>query len=1023
MPFIRNRFGRVEVLVAVLGLVWASAGHGQLIEDAKLVASDGATDDYFSVSVSLSGDRLVVGAHGDDDLGNASGAVYVFAWDGSAWVEEIKLTASDGGEGDVFGGSVSLSGNRLVVGAKGDGDLGNSSGSAYVFAWDGSAWVEEAKLNASDGAPGDRFGASVSLSGDRLLVGAYGDDDFGSNSGSAYVFAWDGSAWVEETKLNGFNAGQSDFFGLSVSLSGDRLVVGARGYGYSDQGAAHAFAWDGSAWVEETMLLASDGTPGDYFGYSVSLSGDRLVVGALFGDDYPGSDWGSAYVFAWDGSEWVEETKLNASDGAQGDNFGESVSLAGNRLVVGGRHSDVLGPNSGSAYVFSYPPLGVWAPGIIATYNATATVPIFVDNTTGSGIVAAEVFVAYDGDLLTALSADATGSLLVGDWSIETNIVEGVGTSMDTLKMAMATDDDELSGFGKLIFIDFQVADIRHPASSPLILTHVLFNDGIPDNTTTDGSVTLVGVDGTIESLPVEIIPRWSIDVTVTDADEDRNPGSADAFDVDVTNGLQTETLTVTETDVSTGIFTGTITTVFSLSSTAAIHSDDNTVQAMAGDEILFAYVDSLETAGVTVARADQTDVIGGTDGALRVTIVTQPGDTVRVRVTDADLNTDPLTQETTTVAAANSTSGEVETITLTELDIDNAIFFGIVETAFSSGSTSDGVIATQKGEEVVVTYADTLLANGGIVDIADIDYVVDPLGDADGNGSVQAFDAAKVLLHVLLPYLTGLDSLSANLDLLAFDPVQGKITPYDASLVLQKRVGLIDRFEVQEDEADNHPQPETDNSVPKRIGEERLLALRGGDGYLSVWANERDGILSGDLLLEGVDGSAVLAEELSSFLSASRVTRDGLRVVFAGAAAVSGPGELLRIDRVGPDPARLTQAELNDGRLEVRLADSMSAIAGQPLTYVLHANVPNPFNPETSIRFDLAQESVVRLEVFDVVGQQVRTLVTEQRSAGTHRVVWDGRDERGVPVSSGIYVYRLQAGTFEQVRRMLLLK
>ncbi|MBT4501081.1 MAG: T9SS type A sorting domain-containing protein [Gemmatimonadetes bacterium] len=152
-------------------------------------------------------------------------------------------------------------------------------------------------------------------------------------------------------------------------------------------------------------------------------------------------------------------------------------------------------------------------------------------------------------------------------------------------------------------------------------------------------------------------------------------------------------------------------------------------------------------------------------------------------------------------------------------------------------------------------------------------------------------------------------------------------------------------------------------------------------------------------------------------------MTRDGLRVVFAGAAAVSGPGELLRIDRVGPDPARLTQAELNDGRLEVRLADSMSAIAGQPLTYVLHANVPNPFNPETSIRFDLAQESVVRLEVFDVVGQQVRTLVTEQRSAGTHRVVWDGRDERGVPVSSGIYVYRLQAGTFEQVRRMLLLK
>ena len=667
--------------------------------------------------------------------------------------------------------------------------------------------------------------------------------------------------------------------------------------------------------------------------------------------------------------------------------------------------------------------------GVTTGYAQPLDIPIQIGETTGAGVVSVELFISYDGALLIPQAPPVTTTAMTMEWTLEHNIEQGDGTSIDLLKIAMATDDAVLVGSGSLVTLHFDVVDQRSPAFSPLVLEHALLNDGTPSVVTTDGSVMIVGTDGQITSLPGEIIPRWSVGVSVIDADADLDgaPGT-DQVSVDVANtgNSDTVTLILDETAATAGSFTGTVATEFGLAALA-----DGLIQAQAGEAIVFTFADELDSEGNgPFDRTAQTDVIGGTDGALRVTVVTQPGDTVRVRVTDLDLNAAPLTQETTTVASVNSITGESETITLTELDIDNEVFFGTVKTTYGAvaGTDDDGVFNARKGDELVITYADTLLANGGTADLPDIDYVVDPFGDADANGQVQAFDAAKVLLHCLMPYLTGLDSLSANLDLLAFDPdpVIGRITPYDASLILQKRVGLIDRFEVQEDEADNHPQPETDNSVPKAVPEERRLMLQMHDGYLSVWADERDGILSGDLLLAGVEGSAVMSEELPGFLSASRETKDGMRVVFAGAEAVTGPGELLCIDPVGPEPARLTRATLNDGRLGVRLDDRIGGVDRQLLSYALHANVPNPFNPETVIRFDLPHESVVELVVFDVVGQRVRVLVAEQLPSGTHQALWDGRGDNG-PVSSGVYFCRLQAqhegGEFRQVRQMLLLK
>ena len=337
-------------------------------ESAKLLASDGTVSDLFGFSVAMMGDTVVVGAWGDDTL---RGAAYVFAkpvggWTGSL-TEIAKLLASDGAGGDHFGISVAMAGDHVVVASEDD-----SSGSAYLFVRPAGGWTgsltETAKLLASDGVVGHRFGSSVAMAGDHVVVGAWGDN---SLRGAAYVFAkpvggWTGSL-TETAKLLASDRVAGDRFGSSVAMAGDHVVVGAWGDN-SFRGAAYVFAkpvggWTGSL-TEIAKLLAYDGVTGDRFGWSVALAGDHVVVGASEDD----SSRGSAYLFVRPAGGWTgsltENAKLLASDGAGGDYFGWSVALAGDHVVVGAWGDDTL---RGAAYVF-VKPVGGW----IGTLNESA---------------------------------------------------------------------------------------------------------------------------------------------------------------------------------------------------------------------------------------------------------------------------------------------------------------------------------------------------------------------------------------------------------------------------------------------------------------------------------------------------------------------------------------------------------------------------------------------------------------------------------------------------------------------------
>jgi hypothetical protein len=396
-----------------------------IAQQAYLKASNTAANDFFGAAVAISGNTVVVGAYGEDSAatgvnGNqadnsasSSGAAYVFVRSGSTWTQQAYLKASNTGAGDLFGASVAISGDTVVVGAYAEdsaasGVNGNQasnsatdSGAVYVFVRLGSTWTQQAYLKASNTGASDLFGNSVAISGDTVAVGAHTEDSAATGvngnqadnsafaSGAAYVFVRSGSIWTQQAYLKASNTGASDLFGSSVAISGDSVVVGAFGEdsaatgvngnqassGAPDSGAAYVFVRSGSTWTQQAYLKASNTETSDFFGVSVAISGNTVVVGA-YGEDSAATgvngsqagngatDSGAAYVFSRSGSTWTQQGYLKASNTGVSDTF-VIAAISGDTVVVGasGEDSAATGINgnqasnsatdSGAAYVFA----------------------------------------------------------------------------------------------------------------------------------------------------------------------------------------------------------------------------------------------------------------------------------------------------------------------------------------------------------------------------------------------------------------------------------------------------------------------------------------------------------------------------------------------------------------------------------------------------------------------------------------------------------------------------------------------
>jgi len=348
-------------------------------QQQKIVAFDRAAGDYFGWSVSISGDYAIVGAYAENEDASSgstlagAGSAYIFHRSGETWTQQQKIAASDRAVNDYFGYSVSISGDYAIVGAFFEDEDASSAntlsnaGSAYIFTRSGETWTQQQKIAASDRGAGDQFGISVSISGDYAIVGArYNDEDaFGgdtkSDAGSAYIFHRSGETWTQQQKIAASDRAAGDYFGNSVSISGDYVIVGAGGDNFRT-GSAYIFYRSGETWTQQQKIVASDRELGDSFGFSVSISGDYAIVGARFGEevfDNENYDDGSAYIFHRSGVTWTQQKKIVASDPAAGDNFGISVSISGGYAIVGANHEneDASGGSSksdaGSAYIFN----------------------------------------------------------------------------------------------------------------------------------------------------------------------------------------------------------------------------------------------------------------------------------------------------------------------------------------------------------------------------------------------------------------------------------------------------------------------------------------------------------------------------------------------------------------------------------------------------------------------------------------------------------------------------------------------
>ncbi|MCP4424980.1 MAG: hypothetical protein GY803_10840, partial [Chloroflexi bacterium] len=376
-----------------------------------LQATDLTTEDRFGHGVAVYSQTIAVGAYGDDDQGSGSGSVYLFSKSGAVWNQTAKLTASDGQGNDHFGYAVAFNetGQKLVVGAHYEDDMGANAGALYQFTISSTIWSESGKYTtplsdsgdqlgyrvaahgntvaggalyhgpghaggafvftstttASQILPGepsnslDRYGRAVAMTGNVMAVGAYyADVNRASASGYVEMFRHDGAQWVMEQRLTLADTPDAptsnDYFG-AVAVSGNTVAIGAcraRAGGIA-LGAVYIFTYNGSQWVYEATLRANDGSAEARFGYALDLEGDRLLASAIW-DDELATNAGAAYLFERTGSVWTQTAKLTASNGAVNDWFGFDVALSGDTAVVGAHYADVVGSNAGLVYVYTF---------------------------------------------------------------------------------------------------------------------------------------------------------------------------------------------------------------------------------------------------------------------------------------------------------------------------------------------------------------------------------------------------------------------------------------------------------------------------------------------------------------------------------------------------------------------------------------------------------------------------------------------------------------------------------------------
>ncbi len=332
--------------------IFRKQGNIWVPESEILEPGGGAYDDEFGASVSIFGNYAIVGAplYGTGPSNNDRGVAYIFKRDGTTWSLQQILYGSNLQEWDRYGISVSIDGDYAAVGSDLGTGTSSNSGNVHIFKRNGTSWNLEAIIFGND-AYGS-CGHSVSISGDYVVMGAPYDNDSGANSGSAYVFKREGTNWIQQAKLIAADAAAGDYFGNSVSIYGDTVIVGA--FGNSDaglySGSAYIFKRNGMAWTQEQKVVAPDAAAYDQFGDSVSVSENYAAIGAP--NRYRNSTLGGVYIFKRNTTSWSHKTTFTATDSSIKPYFGQSVAVSEDLLTVGASDASFNTAGPGAAYYY-----------------------------------------------------------------------------------------------------------------------------------------------------------------------------------------------------------------------------------------------------------------------------------------------------------------------------------------------------------------------------------------------------------------------------------------------------------------------------------------------------------------------------------------------------------------------------------------------------------------------------------------------------------------------------------------------
>lgn len=832
-----------------------------------------------------------------------------------AQIIETKLVASDRAPCDLFGGSVSISSEYIIIGAHGNDDNGSSSGSAYIFYNDPDlGWIEQIKLTPSDGVEGDFFGYSVAISGNWAIIGAPYSDDNGNQSGSAYVFYnHPNLGWIEQKKLTHSDRIAYSNFGLRIAMSGDYAIIGAPSQN-DFTGSAYIFYNDpNSGWIEQCKLTASDGSIQDEFAHSVAITEGFTVVGADRKDIGNETNAGAAYIFYNDpATGWVEQKKITASDGAANDYFGISVAITNSYAIIGAHGYDDNGSYTGSAYIF---------------YNDPTT-----------GWIEQKKITASDGWKSNYFGISVA---VLDNWAI-------IGAS--------GNDDD----FGSA-YVFYNDPDLGWKEQKKLIPSDGLFGGNFCGSVGLSNDFILIGQDE--EDLD-------EIGTAYVYSDYTTSPVSCEWGQIKrmprITFGWMPE-------------FSGCIPS--NDDGRFIVYSDERTL-----DEVK-------DPRGPAYGSREEVWLIDAPSASLVQTL---------------SLNGKKLTD---IEAMADDGAG--------------GFFICTSQSLRQDGTQNDN-------REKLFRYNDP--------------------GDTDTRNNFR---------DVLIYYFPFLKAFVDNPSKQNGIDVEGiAVDPKDDKMWFGLRGPLVDKDDPTKPgdyavllELD-HPIRDWDIPNGKGIKEEdwwgfqwqppRFLNL-GSRGIRDLYFDiptRRFFILAGKM-----DGNDV-GYTPSSFLFEYSFTTEEVFYLMEIPQVDDGVPEQYRafLNPSGLCEAEgITAIECSGQRGLVIVYDSKeqgiyqiipfpdvptavhissdNEINNVPRSFVLYQNYQNPFNPNTTIRFSIPKQSYVEIKVYSMIGREIATLLSNQKSAGTHSVEWNGKNESDEYMPSGLYLYSIKAGNYEKTNKMLLIK